>query len=64
MNDEKKVVPSSILIEDENVCLGMPIILGRNGVEDVKQYDLTEKEKQLFKEAATAMRANLAAVGY
>lgn len=64
MKDEKKLVPSSILIEDENVCLGMPIILGRNGVEGVRALEMTEEEKVLFKKAAETMRENLATVGY
>jgi malate dehydrogenase len=64
MNDEKKLVPSSVLIEDENVCLGMPIILGRNGVEEVRELEMTEEEKALFKKAAEVMRENLAVVGY
>jgi malate dehydrogenase len=64
MKDEKKLVPSSILIEDENVCLGMPIILGKNGVEEVRDLEMTLDEKALFKKAAKAMRENLVAVGY
>lgn len=64
MNDEKKLIPSSILIEEENVCLGMPIVLGRNGVEEVRELEMTDSEKELFKKAALAMRENLAAVGY
>lgn len=64
MKDEKKLVPSSILIENENVCLGMPIILGKNGVEEVRDLEMTDEEKALFKKAAEAMRENLAAVGY
>lgn len=64
MKDEKKLIPSSILIDDENVCLGMPIVLGRNGVEEVRELDMSDAEKKLFKKAALAMRENLAAVDY
>jgi malate dehydrogenase len=64
MKDEKALVPASIHIPEEKVCLGMPVILGKNGVEEVKHLDMTEKEKALFKEAAAAMRENLESVGY
>ena len=64
MNDEKCLIPGSIYIKDEDVCLGMPIILGRNGVEEVKELEMTEGEKALFKKAAQALRENLELVGY
>jgi len=64
MKDEKQLVPSSIYIPEEDVCLGMPIILGKNGVEEVKHLEMTEGEKVLFKKAAAAMRENLEKVGY
>jgi malate dehydrogenase len=64
MNDEKKLVPSSILVEEENVCIGMPIILGRNGVEEVKQLEMTPEEQEIFKKAADNLRENLASIGY
>jgi malate dehydrogenase len=64
MNDEKKLVPSSVYLEEEDVCIGMPIILGRDGVEEVKELEMTEKEREIFKQAAKALRENLAAVDY
>jgi len=64
MNDEKKLVPSSVYHEGENVCIGMPIILGRNGVEEVLKLEMTEGEKEQFKKAAEALRKSLEAVGY
>ena len=33
VNDEKALIPSSVLYEEEDVCIGMPVILGKNGVE-------------------------------
>jgi len=64
MNDEKAVVPSSVYLEEENICIGMPIILGRNGVEEVKEMIMTSEEKKLFKEAARTLREHLSKVGY
>ncbi len=64
MNDEKVVVPSSVLWEDEQVFVGQPIRLGRNGVEEVMDMDMTDAEKEEFSRAARALRGNLEAVGY
>jgi malate dehydrogenase len=64
IEDEKVLIPSSIYIPEEDVCLGMPVILGKNGIEKVMDLEMTAEEKALFKEAAKAMRENLASVGY
>jgi len=64
MNDEKAVVPSSVLWEEERVFIGQPVVLGRNGVEEVLEMDMTDAEKEEFKRAAEALRASLEAVGY
>jgi len=64
MQDLKEVVPTSVLIEGQRVCLGMPAVLGRKGVEKVLEPDLTATERAVFLEAATALRGNLEAVGY
>ncbi len=64
MKDENVVVPSSVYHEEFDVCLGQPIMLGRNGVEAVLEFNMTDEEKETFKKAAEALRANLEAVGY
>ncbi|MCI0497019.1 MAG: malate dehydrogenase [Thermoplasmata archaeon] len=64
MQDLKEVVPTSVLIEGQRVCLGMPAVLGRKGVEKVLEPDLTATERAVFLEAAAALRGNLEAVGY
>ncbi len=64
MNDEKTVVPSSVLLPEGDVCLGMPVVLGREGVISVEELVMTDEEKETFGKAAKAMRENLASVGY
>ncbi len=64
MNDEKKLLPASVYIKEEEVSLGMPIVLGKNGVEEVRELEMSEDEKALFKKAALALRKNLESVGY
>ncbi len=54
-NDIKKTVTASIYCDGEygikNCCLGCPITLGKNGVEEIKIYDLTSEEKASLEEA-------------
>ncbi|MBT7241920.1 MAG: malate dehydrogenase, partial [Flavobacteriaceae bacterium] len=48
--DQKKMFPCSILLEGEyglnDICIGVPVILGRNGIESVVELDLTDAEKE------------------
>ena len=62
--DERALIPSSVLIPEENVCLGMPVVLGKNGVEEIVKLEMNDEEKATFKEAAMALRDNLSKVGY
>lgn len=44
--DNKAVVPSSVMLDGEyghkDVCVGVPVVLGRNGVEKIIEIDLDE----------------------
>jgi len=64
MEDRREVTPASVLIEEEDVCLGMPIVLGRGGVLEVLEPEMTDDEREQFRRAAAALRENLSAVGY
>ena len=48
--DQKKIFPCSTLLEGEyglnDICIGVPVVLGRNGIEDVVQLDLTDAESE------------------
>lgn len=52
LKDEKRVLPCSVLLEGEygisGVFLGVPVILGRNGVEKIIEIKLTEEERELL----------------
>lgn len=54
-NDRKKIVTASIYCDGkydlENCCLGCPVVIGKNGVEEVKLLNLTDEEKKNLKEA-------------
>lgn len=59
--DQKKMIPCSLLLEGEygwsDICMGVPAIIGRNGVEKIVEIALTEEEKAQFDTAAEAVKA-------
>src|SRR5690554_5931072 len=58
--DQKKMFPCSLLLEGEygqnDICLGVPAIIGKNGVEKIVDITLTDDEKEKFNIAAEAVR--------
>ncbi|WGD33829.1 malate dehydrogenase [Olleya sp. YS] len=54
--DQKKMFPCSVLLEGEyglnDLCIGVPVILGRNGIEKIVEIDLSDAEKAHMKESA------------
>ena len=60
LNDYKKIIPCSVLLNGEynlkNICIGVPCIIGANGVESIVEIKLNESEKNLLKESAMKIR--------
>lgn len=58
--DQKKLIPCSLMLDGEygesDICLGVPAIIGANGVEKIVTITLTDAEKAKFAEAAQAVR--------
>lgn len=54
--DQKKMFPCSVLLEGEyglnDLCIGVPVILGKNGIERIVELDLSDAEKAKLKESA------------
>ena len=40
----------------KDICIGVPVILGRNGIEKIVDMELTDAEKANMKESADAVR--------
>ncbi len=61
LNDQKKMIPCSVFLEGEygqdDICMGVPCIIGKNGVEQIVNVDLNDAEKALFAKSADAVRA-------
>ncbi|MDR2533367.1 MAG: malate dehydrogenase [Tannerellaceae bacterium] len=60
IRNQKKLIPCSVALEGEygvsDICIGVPVILGSNGIEQIVEFDLNEREKQLFVESAASVR--------
>jgi malate dehydrogenase len=58
--DQKKVIPSCVSLEGEygqkDICIGVPAVIGRKGVEKILEIKLTDQEKALFEKSAEAVR--------
>lgn len=58
--DQKKMFPCSVLLEGEydmnDISIGVPVILGKNGIEKIVNIELNDAEKNHIKESAEAVR--------
>ena len=60
VRDEKKVIPSSVYLNGEygqkDICMGVPVIIGRNGWEKIINIRLSQEEQAAFAKSAEAVR--------
>jgi malate dehydrogenase len=60
LNDQKRIIPCSVLLDGEydqkDICIGVPVIIGKNGWENIIELDLNDNEKKLFANSANAVR--------
>ena len=61
LHDYKRMIPSCVCLDGEygqkDICIGVPAIIGRNGVEKIIDFKLNDEEKALFEKSANAVRA-------
>lgn len=59
--DQHKMFPCSALLEGEyglnDICLGVPVILGRNGIESIVEIELDQNEKDHLQSSAEGVSA-------
>ncbi len=59
LHDQKRMISCSALLDGEygekDLCIGVPCILGRNGIEKIVEFDLNDAEKELFHKSAEAV---------
>ncbi len=60
VRDEKKLFTCCVALEGEygqkDICLGVPVTIGKNGWEKIIPFDLNAGEKALFDKSAAAVR--------
>lgn len=58
--DQKKMFPCSTLLEGEyglnDICIGVPVIIGKDGIEKIVELDLNDAEKTKLEESAEGVR--------
>ena len=61
LHDQKKVLPCSVYLEGEygqkDICIGVPVVIGKNGWEKVVDFKLNSAEQALFDKSAEAVRS-------
>jgi malate dehydrogenase len=61
VRDEKKLFTCCVALDGEfgqkNICLGVPVIIGKSGWEKIVPLDLNVAEKELFQKSADAVRS-------
>ncbi|GAA4452579.1 malate dehydrogenase [Nibrella saemangeumensis] len=60
IRNQKHVFPCSVYLEGEygqsDICLGVPVVIGRNGWEEIVDIQLNDEEKATFSKSADAVR--------
>ena len=58
--DTKKIFPCSTFLEGEyglnDICIGVPVVLGKNGIEKIVEISLSDAEKAKLAESAAAVK--------
>ncbi len=61
VRDEKRLFACSVSLEGEygqsDICMGVPVVIGRNGWEKIVDYQLNETEKAAFVKSSDAVRS-------
>jgi len=61
VRNEKKLFSCCVSLGGEygqkDICLGVPVVIGRTGWEKIVEFDLNEDEKMAFKKSADAVRS-------
>ena len=58
--NQKKMFPCSTLLDGEyglsDICIGVPVLLGKNGIESIVEISLSDTEKSKMQESAVGVR--------
>lgn len=61
VRNEQRVLPCCVYLEGEygqsDICLGVPVVVGKNGWDRIVDYKLNGEEQELFNKSAEAVRS-------
>ena len=61
LNNHKKLIPCSVLLNGEygqnDICIGVPCIIGSKGVESIVELKLNKDELNLFNQSSNSVRS-------
>lgn len=61
INDHKRIIPSSVYLDGEygfsDICIGVPCVIGKNGIEEIISLNLNNEEKLLFSNSVDAVKS-------
>ena len=66
VRNEQKLFTCCVYLDGEygqkDICIGVPVVIGRNGIEKIIDYKLNEEEQAAFNKSAEAVRSMNAAL--
>ena len=68
VRDQKRVIPSAVLLNGEygynGIYVGVPAVLGKNGVEKVIEMELNDEEKAMLAKSTASVQSVVGVLGY
>ena len=66
LRDEKRLIPCCVMLDGEygqqDICIGVPVVIGKDGWEKILDFKLNEEEQAAFRKSADAVRSMNAAL--
>ena len=63
VKDQKRILPCTVMLEGEyghnDVCAGVPIVIGKGGMEKLIELNLNAEEKALFDQSASHVKGTI-----
>ena len=67
LKDKKEIMPCSVYLEGEDgrfyeandVCIGVPVKLGANGIEEVIRLEFTEEERKMWESSVASVKSGI-----
>ena len=60
LNDHNRIIPCSVYLDGEygfsDICIGVPCVIGKNGVEKIEEINLDKQEKSEFLHSIEAVK--------